>query len=94
MSTWHNVNDNGNFSKKNINDNVNVDGKYRREREVDRLADKLLEAFNLDDKSRGFMCKVAKKLSESRIWQNVETAKSKGKNPVGLFIHLCKTDGV
>lgn len=84
-----NVRTNSNF---NTNDNV-VGDKYAAGRKVERIADTLLEKLNLKAESRPFMCKVAYKLSEARIWDNLEQA-LKGKNPVGLFIYLCKRDGV
>lgn len=79
-------------------DNDNV--KYERGRQVEVIADRLLKEFKLDEGSRSFMCKVAYKLSEARIWQHVEhvnTPPKNGKpitNKVGLFIWLCKRDGV
>lgn len=76
----------------NNNDNV-VRDKYTAGRKAETIADKLLERLNLPVESKGFMCKVAYKLSEARIWDNLEQAQ-RGKNPTGLFIYLCKRDGV
>lgn len=73
---------------------MNSQSKYERSRKVEEIADSLLEKLNVDEKSRPFMCKVAWKLSESRIWQNVEQAQKSKVNSVGLFIYLCKRDGV
>lgn len=93
-----NVNVNGLVQTPNYNDNVNG---YDRARRVEQIADELLKKFELDEGSRGFMCKVAYKLSEARIWQHYEkvtAAPKKGArpiaNPVGMFIWLCKRDGV
>lgn len=78
-------------SNNNIIDN---DGKkYNQSRKVETMADAMLTALNGQEESRPFMCKVAWRLSEARIWSNIESAK-KGRNPMGLFIYLCKRDGV
>ncbi len=84
-------------------DNVNVvltnnyndidNGKYEKSKSVEMIADRLIEKLGCKSESRPFMCKVAYKLSEARIWDNVEQA-LKGRNPMGLFIYLCKRDGV
>ncbi len=92
------VNVNG-FLTTNSNDIDNGNGKYDKAKKVEYIADRLIEKFKLDKKSRPFMCKVAYKLSEARIWDHYEHATSSkdGKpitNPVGLFIWLCKRDGV
>lgn len=68
--------------------------KYDRARKVEAIADALVEKLGVGSDSRKFMCKVAWKLSEARIWENYETAQKTDKNPVGLFIWLCKRDGV
>lgn len=72
----------------------NVANKYARARNVERIADLLLQKLNLDSGSREFMCKVAWKLSEAKIWQNYEDSLKAKKSRVGLFIYLCKRDGV
>lgn len=77
----------------NNNDNVVVLDKYAAAKKVEIIADALLAKLNMPVESRAFMCKVALKLSEARIWDNVEQS-LKGKNPIGLFIYLCKRDGV
>lgn len=94
MSKRHNVNENG-FVKNPItmsNYNDNVKG-YDRGRTVDLIVEKLEAGLNTTSESRPFLCKAAWKLSESRIWLNYEKALN-GKNPMGLFIWLCKKDGV
>lgn len=69
--------------------------KYVKSRKVEVIADDLLTKLNAKEESRPFMCKVAWKLSESKIYSNLEQAVSpKVKNPIGLFIYLCKRDGV
>ena len=93
VSKEHNVIVNENVSEKpnyNVNDN---EGKYTKGRDVEVLADRLLQRLGAKEESRPFMCKVAYKLSEARIWDNVDQA-MKGRNPIGLFIYLCKRDGV
>jgi hypothetical protein len=77
-------------SNYNVNDNGN---KYDKAKSVELIADRLLLQLNCQENSRPFLCKVAYKLSEAKIWDNVEQA-LKGRNPMGLFIYLCKRDGV
>lgn len=94
MQDAHNVNENG-FIKTPIsmsNNNVNVKS-YDRAKTVDFMVDKLATGLNAAEKSRPFLCKAVWKLSESKIWLNYEKAVT-GKNPMGLFIWLCKKDGV
>lgn len=74
------------------NNNIDND-RYSQGRKVETMADQMLAALNAKESSRPFMCKVAWRLSEARIWNNIESAK-KGNNPMGLFIYLCKRDGV
>lgn len=92
-----NVNQSSIDPNNNVNVNDNVD-KYETARKVEVIADRLLERFGLPEKSRGFMLKVAYRLPEARIWQHYEHVTSKSTkpitNPVGLFIWLCKKDGV
>lgn len=91
--TKHNiVNVNENVVLTN-NYNVNDNDKYEKGKKIELIADLLVDKLGCDKSSRPFMCKVAYKLSEARIWDNVEQALM-GKNPVGLFIYLCKRDGV
>ncbi len=91
MSDHNNVNDNENVV---LTSNYNVnDSKYERSRRVETIADQLLDKLGLDINSRKFMCKIAWRLPEVSIWNNLEKA-AKGKNRVGLFIYLCKRDMV
>ena len=80
-------------SNNNYIDNDVKTKQYEQGKKVEILADELLKKMGAPQQSRPFMCKVAWKLSEARIWYNVEQA-LKGKNPMGLFIYLCKRDGV
>lgn len=92
MSQGNNDIDNVNVvSTNNYNDIDNV--KYDRSKKVEMIADRLMDKLHCKSESRPFLCKVAWKLSEARIWDNVESA-LKGDNPMGLFIWLCKRDGV
>lgn len=75
------------------NNVIDNDNNYNKSKHVDIIADTLVEKLNAKSTSRPFMCKVAWKLSEAKIWDNVEKAMN-GKNPTGLFIYLCKKDGV
>lgn len=69
--------------------------KYARSRKVETIADDLLNKLQASKQSRPFMCKVAWKLSEHKIYANLEQATApQVKNPIGLFIYLCKRDGV
>lgn len=97
MGKVHNVNE-VSFVKNPItmnNYNVNNDNvqRYDRARIVDLIVDKLEAGLNTKPQSRAFLCKAAWKLSEARIWLNYEKSLA-GNNPMGLFIWLCKKDGV
>lgn len=100
-------NNRGTTDMKRINDietNVNVsrnnnyndnESKYDKSKAVEAIADRLMDKLPATPKSRPFFCKVAYKLPEAKIWANCEVALSpKSKNPMGLFIFLCKRDGV
>lgn len=94
MFEKHNVNENGSVQNPITmsNNNDNVKG-YDRARTVDLIVDKLEAGLNAKPESRPFLCKATWKLSEARVWLNYEKAIT-GKNPMGLFIWLCKKDGV
>lgn len=95
MSTENNVNDNAPETNLNNNDNVNVRGKsYEQSKQVDFIADRLMTKLGAKIGSRPFLCKVAWKQPEHRIWSNVEQALKSKKSPMGLFIYLSKRDGV
>lgn len=93
----HNIDNENAFFRKSItinNDNDNNKrSKYLRAKSVDMIVEKLEAGLNTKPESRPFLCKAAWKLSEGRIWDNYEKALA-GKNPMGLFIWLCKKDGV
>lgn len=92
MSQDNNVNDNViGVRTNNYNDIDN--GRYDKGKQVEFVADKLQQRLGMKKKSRPFLCKAAYKLSEARLWDNCDQA-LKGKNPAGLFIWLCKRDGV
>lgn len=74
------------------NFNNNTNDKYERSRKVENIADALVEKLG-NPGGRQFYCKVAWKLSEARIWSNVEQALV-GRQPARLFTYLCKRDGV
>ncbi|MGH2612373.1 MAG: hypothetical protein ACRDFB_04925 [Rhabdochlamydiaceae bacterium] len=76
----------------NYNDIDNVN-KYSKGKNVDLIANRVTEKLGATAESRAFLCKAAWKLSEARIFNNVELAQ-RGRNPMGLFIYLCKRDGV
>jgi len=79
--------------KNNDNDNVS---KYNKVRQIDVIADDIQEKLNLPLKSRPFVCLAAQQLTLARLYQHLETVTSGRKvdNPAGLFIYLCKKDGV
>lgn len=87
------INDNDNFLSENINDNeINVNDRNkvssRNHKMVEAIASDLARRFG-NDQYRSFYCKVAYNLPENIIYQNVETAFAKGKNPAKLFSFLC-----
>lgn len=86
------TNDNVNVNLKPINNN-NDNEKYDKSKIADNLATRLMAKLGMKEDSKPFLCKVAYKLPEHRIWDNCEQA-LKGNNPIGLFIWLCKRDGV
>ena len=89
VGTTHNYN--------GFNDNDAKNRRYEQGKKVEWIADELIKKFNADQKSRPFFCKVAWRLSEARIWYNAEQAtkpNAKITNPLGLFIYLCKRDGI
>lgn len=56
--------------------------------EIDSIADQLVECF-ANPSARSYYCKVAQRLSEATIWNNVEIAK-RGRSPVRYFTWLCQ----
>lgn len=94
MSKGNNDNDNVNVFLKNNNNVIDNVSRYEKARHVEEIADRLLDKLGMDISSRPFMCKVAWNLSEARIWDNLEQANKSKINKIGLFIYLCKRDGV
>lgn len=101
MQTGNNDIDNVNGNLKHNNNNIDNDAKTRRYaqgRKVEILVSEIVRKFEqagtkIKKGSMPFLYKAAWRLSEARIWNNVESA-LKGDNPVGLFIYLCKRDGI
>lgn len=95
MKSTINVNNIGNGLDTNhiANSNYIDNNVYRAARRVDYIADLLQIKLGMKEQSRPFLCKVAWRLPEDRIWSNLEDA-LRGKNSAGLFIYLCKKDGV
>lgn len=94
MSPINNVN--VNVIGFNHNNNNNVNGTSRtlaRSRNIDVMIEKLQSGLNAKDESRPFLAKACWKLPEASVWSNYETA-IKGNNPMGLFIWLCKKQGL
>lgn len=75
--------------KKTNNDNVGVE-QFEKSKQVEFIAEKLCDKLNSKE-SYQFYCKVAYKLPEYKIWDNLEAA-LRGKNPGGLFNWLCRRD--
>jgi len=69
----------------NVNDNVAKNEKF-----VDMIADKLVRELN-NPGARLFYCKVAWKLPENKIYNNLELAKT-GKSPQKYFSWLCNRE--
>lgn len=74
----------------NLNNNV-IDN-VSKSKQVDLIANKLVLAFN-NPGARAYYCKIAWKLPEALIWNNLEQS-SKGKNQVRLFTWLCERNMV
>ena len=74
--------------KKRLNNNVNDNVTTRTAKQVDGIADKIMEKLGATE-NRAFYCKVGWKLNENLIWSNIEVALS-GNNPQRYFTWLCK----
>jgi hypothetical protein len=74
--------------KKRLNNNVNDNVATRTSKEVDGIADRIMEKLSTTE-NRAFYCKVGWKLSDAQIFSNVEVALS-GNNPQKYFTWLCK----
>lgn len=73
-----------------VNNNLNNTDTVAKSKQVDLIADKLVLALNNPDR-RAYYCKVAYKLSEAQIWNNLEQS-AKGRSPAKLFTWLCQRD--
>lgn len=90
-----NDNDNGIVSFEtpiSMNNDIVIDAKLDKSRKVEMIADRLVSTYD-NAQYREYYCRVAWKLPELRIWQNVEQS-MKGNQPARLFSYLCKKDGV
>lgn len=87
LTNTNNVANNVNVSN-NLNNNV-IDN-VAKSKQADLIADKLILALN-NPSGRAYYCKVAYKLPEARIWDNLEQA-GKGREPAKLFTWLCQRD--
>lgn len=105
MKTGNNVIDNDNVSltsNNNINVNDSKNRKLEQAKKVDVIVADLVRKFHVagitvEAGSMLFLYRAAWHLSEAALWNNFEKATNKnGKitNPFGLFIFLCKRDGV
>lgn len=83
------VNDNG-FFKTPLNTNNDNESKYRAAGRVEHIARQLVDKFSSPG-NFNYYCKVAYKLSESKIWNNYEVS-LKGRAPAKLFTFLCNKD--
>lgn len=90
MSKGNNDNVSGVVSSTN-NDIDNDRGRYERSKKVDVIADEIIARLGVGSTYRAFYCKIAWKLSEARIYSNLESA-LKGNQPAKLFTYLCKRD--
>lgn len=79
------VSDTGNNNLTNT-----VSDTVAKSKQVDLIADKLVTELNNPNR-RPYYCKISYKLSESQIWNNLETAQ-RGRNPQRLFTWLCQRD--
>lgn len=83
---------NTNVNNDNVNNSFNnndIDNVVK-SKQVDLIADKLVLALK-NPAARAYYCKVAYKLSEHQIWNNLESS-AKGKSPAKLFTWLCQRD--
>lgn len=94
---FNNVNVTNAISKVSFrnSNNVNVkEDRYKKAAMIEHeLVPKLAKILKSDEGSLEFLYKCFWKLPEWKIWHNAEIA-CKGRNPMALFIHLCKKDGI
>lgn len=71
-------------------DTVKYSNNKDKSKKVDVIAEQLVQIFN-NPRRYKYYCKVAWKLPESIIWNNVESTKAKGvTDPARLFTFLCE----
>jgi len=90
------------YKRNNVNDNVKPEIKTTmsmnndnvdKSKVVDMIALRLIEKWGVDKANYWApMCNIAWKLPEHLIWDHYDAAQ-KGKNPMGLFMWLCKRSG-
>lgn len=83
----HNVNDNEVNTINNNDNDIVVKPSVKTEVQVNAIAEKLVNELN-NPEAWEFYCKVAWRLSEATIYQNLEIAKG-GRNPQRYFSWLC-----
>jgi hypothetical protein len=62
----------------------------RDDRTVEAIARQIEAKLQPKNDNFKYYCFVAYKLTEAEIWQNVEKAQNKGKDPARYFTYLCK----
>ena len=77
----------------NTSNNTNIAYSHADARKKETIADRLVSIFK-NPQYKEFYCRVAWKLSEATIWQYVEEALDKGRDPAKYFSFLCKKAGV
>ena len=88
QQVFHKYNVNNDNVSKNLKNNV-IDN-VARTRATDLLADTLVARLN-NPGAREYYCKVAYKLSEAQIHNNLEKALS-GRDPLSYFTWLCNKE--
>lgn len=88
ISTTRPTMNNDNVSKTNITNN-DIDN-VAKSKQVDLIAEKLVLALN-NPNGREYYCKVAWRLPEAVIWNNLEQS-AKGREPAKLFTWLCQKE--
>jgi hypothetical protein len=91
LQTRYTVTDTGRLNKINtVTDNTVTVRRITAE-QVDSIANKIVEKLN-NPTRRAYYCKVAWTLPEQKIWNNLELAIEKGKNPQKYFSYLCNKE--
>lgn len=98
MQNIHTVNNDNDIVRVNttyndndiVKGNTAVNSNFDKSKQVEAIALKLVGKLGSED-SYKFYCKVAYKLPEHKIWNNLETALN-GRSPGALFNWLCRRD--